>query len=250
MSVVQLRDLLLDLQLQQTGSSSKRVEPQDPDRPLVDGRLAALKEPRTVEIEFNEDRGFFSGTRLPVALKVCTDSRQSVLSSYPCCFGNIIYPPQVVFNFSLDTLLIYDHMQFQLLYLFLSLTTKELTHLQYLAVEKYADESDVCASVNPYTAIKKLTPKLSALKAVLVVTDLADWGLISHPTGNSPMELFEEWPDALMSQHNCLNTMFVDEMAGNYDCSYYALPDVDGSEFADICAPKVLSIWGWRPTES
>jgi len=69
---------------------------------------------RTVEIDFNLKRGFYSRAKIPVALKVCKDSREAVstyifcnlsalatdfrqvIKFYSTCFGSILYDPRVV----------------------------------------------------------------------------------------------------------------------------------------------------------
>ncbi|KAH6673820.1 hypothetical protein B0J14DRAFT_463178, partial [Halenospora varia] len=90
--------------------------------------------PRVVEIEFSQRHGFYSQNPLPMALKACQDSRLAVKGLYPCCFGNFIYTRQIVFNGMLDTLYISFDMQHQILHLFASLTLREATQLQYLAI--------------------------------------------------------------------------------------------------------------------
>lgn len=61
-------------------------------------------QPRIVEVKFIESRGFYTRVPTPTALQVYRDSRRALLASYPTCFGNVIYTPLILFNFSLDTL--------------------------------------------------------------------------------------------------------------------------------------------------
>ena len=60
--------------------------------------------PRTIEVEYRADRGFYTRVTTPTALKVCSSSRKAVIDSYTLCFGNILHRPSILFNFSLDTL--------------------------------------------------------------------------------------------------------------------------------------------------
>lgn len=43
--------------------------------------------PRTIELLFYKDRGFYSRVKVPVALKVCDDSRKAVRTSKSSCFS-------------------------------------------------------------------------------------------------------------------------------------------------------------------
>ena len=61
-------------------------------------------ESRIVEICLNDASGFYSRAKLPSALQVSKESRDTVIAQYSLCFGLNWYPAQTRFNFDLDTL--------------------------------------------------------------------------------------------------------------------------------------------------
>ncbi|PVH85900.1 hypothetical protein DL98DRAFT_22584 [Cadophora sp. DSE1049] len=92
-------------------------------------------EPRVVEMEYEEEQGFFTTCNLPSALKVCQESRSTVKKLYPECFTSLWHRRGPLFNFSLDTLYLAHHF-FDDMVLFLSvLREREINNLRYLAIE-------------------------------------------------------------------------------------------------------------------
>ncbi|KAH8659196.1 hypothetical protein BGZ60DRAFT_531106 [Tricladium varicosporioides] len=206
--------------------------------------------PRVVEIEFSQRHGFYSQNPLPIALKACQDSRIAVSSLYPCCFGNFIYTRQIVFNGMLDTLYISFDMQHQILHLFASLTLREAAQLQYLAIYSGIDEDDWETDIHapemlPTNVLRKVAPKLTSLREILVVFNIlsCECGHFNISHGNSTMELVEEWPKEIIDQHECVE---LDIITGDVGVHELPLPPL---EFEQINAPKVASIWGWRPVK-
>jgi hypothetical protein len=125
-------------------------------------------EPRIVEVSY-EDDGFSSLSSVPMALRVCKESRDTVIHSYPLCFGSIFYPPKIRFNFTLDTLYIDNKIEEDIPHFFSTLREREISSLRFLAIDGYfvgpTSQYDVAFISNMRRAVKSLT----GLKELLVV---------------------------------------------------------------------------------
>lgn len=71
-----------------------------------------MPEPRIVELDhrWDEDSGWWLyGTRTPtpIALRLCRESRNAVISLYPLCFNSKAFPSTIRFNLELDTLFLH-----------------------------------------------------------------------------------------------------------------------------------------------
>jgi hypothetical protein len=92
-------------------------------------------EPRVVEVVFEEQQGFHLKAVLPVALRVCRDSREAVMPHYPLSFGSYWFPAVTRFNFTLDTLLLTDQLQEDMPWFFSTMSRKELGQLRHIAID-------------------------------------------------------------------------------------------------------------------
>jgi hypothetical protein len=72
---------------------------------------------RAIDISYRMDRGFYSRTKVPIALRVCHESRMAVsivhttsssftdlklqvVKDYPLCFGSVLFAPTIVSGIS------------------------------------------------------------------------------------------------------------------------------------------------------
>jgi len=217
---------------------------------------------RVIEIEFKEARGFYTRVGTPVALRVCRDSRDAVISSYPVCFGNIMFEPRTIFNFSLDTLYIDNNFQGQTLHLLGSLSATEISKLQRLAIDDDLNEDYEIggdAEIDYEGAVRKAATSMPSLKILQQVFNIYVW-VPNIEEGNGPTKFFRKWPAKVERMHICEDRHRCEcgEFHG-YDsddepdelCALHELPHAD-----DLLplpngpnAPKVTAIWGWRPTK-
>ncbi|TVY87597.1 hypothetical protein LAWI1_G007528 [Lachnellula willkommii] len=239
-------------------------------------------EARIVEIDFQETRGFYTQVETPVALRVCKDSRDAAISSYPACFGNLMFTPRTVFNFSLDTLYIGLRVQSDILHLVGSLNATEISKLQSLAIDRDINldlEMGGHCEINYESCVKRAASLMPNLRVFLQVFDLVDWleeDCIDEGTG--PMKLYLEWPTKVENMHTCPMMSGGRCACGRYhgidsedsDCSEYYDDGYD-VDYEPVCGkhdlpdeyemeplpsrsggrstPKVSAIWGWRPTK-
>jgi hypothetical protein len=158
--------------------------------------------PRVIEILHGvHDSCFYSRANLPVALVVCQDSRNALISSYPVSFGSALKVPQIRFNFSLDTLyfdcLFSDHF-----FHFLDvLTSRNVSELRYIAIceasgfHPYADNQHE----EFWKSLEQHLDALTGLKELLVVLEI---GLAINANDeqefmtdlDKPLEFFNEIP--------------------------------------------------------
>ncbi|KAK0102839.1 hypothetical protein ONS95_000963 [Cadophora gregata] len=205
-------------------------------------------EARTVEIQWSETRGFFTRVPTPIALRVCKDSRDAVKSKYPLCFGNVLYKPSTVFNFSLDTLYVDQDLQHQAFYFLASLSAEEVAKMQSLAVDHFLNEDfDIGVKIewDLIAAYRKLASSMPALQEYRIVHNLAYCTDEEFYGGSGPMMLYEDWPDGIWEQHCCDPELYCYE-SKDYICECHRVPDAT-SEVAGLKVPKMGAIWGWRP---
>ncbi|KAH7384755.1 hypothetical protein BKA64DRAFT_148333 [Cadophora sp. MPI-SDFR-AT-0126] len=206
-------------------------------------------EPRVIEMEYEEEQGFFTTCSLPSALQVCQESRSTVKKLYPECFASLWHRRGPLFNFSLDTLYIAHHF-FEDMILFLSvLREKEINSLRYLAVE--ADHFEYGCSCgechNPlqghdnFERFKVVINSLVSLEEITIVyaleaelgfeTEKLGWRWYSDATEkSSAMRLMDDVPAEIMASgiHGSLGT-----------------PDwCDSFDFLTSC--KCRHVYGWR----
>ncbi|KAH7313168.1 hypothetical protein BKA65DRAFT_154496 [Rhexocercosporidium sp. MPI-PUGE-AT-0058] len=205
-------------------------------------------EARTVEIQWTETRGFFTRVPTPNVLRVSRDSRGAVKLKYPLCFGNVIYKPSTIFNFSLDALYIDQDLQHQALHFLASLSSEEIAKIQYLAVDSFLNEDfEIGGEMewNLIEAYRKLAFSMPALQEFHLVHNLVHCTEDPIKDGDAPMELYEEWPIGVWMQHCCDSDDFhYDD--DDYICEDHELPDADVAT-AGLKVPKMGAIWGWRP---
>lgn len=220
--------------------------------------------PRAIEMEFSQQRGFYTRVPTPVAFSVCRSSRESVLNHYNICFGNNLFPARTLFNLKLDTLLISPALQYHTLHFYVSLKESELNQIRFVAIDSDVDE-DVGFGRMDTDAIeefKKMLPVMPALQDFRIILNLEYWGEGGQNAGTGPMEIYEEWPEKLMAQHACCDCCDPDctgagsdhdedsdvEYDADYTCAYHELPDFS-RELQGVATPSSGGIWGWRPTK-
>jgi hypothetical protein len=223
--------------------------------------------PRVVEVTFSQDHGIYSRTITPIALRICPDSRSAVIHAYPTCFGNFLYQPRTLFNFSLDTLYFHSNMYSEVMLLFSGLKPEEATRLERIAIsetcnEDWYDGEEV--AVDAFHTLRMVVPTLPALQGIQLVYDLAMWTDAGVDEGDGAMRLYKKWPDYLMMDH--IETMQrVRGMCSCGECYGFSDEDVDFDEFECHCGEhdlpdpdrphslggiegvELTSVWGWRP---
>ncbi|TVY44348.1 hypothetical protein LOCC1_G005864 [Lachnellula occidentalis] len=235
---------------------------------------------RTVEIEWQETRGFYTQVGTPVALQVCKDSRDAVISFYPACFGNLMFTPRTAFNFSLDTLYIGIPVHDQILHLVASLNATEISKLQHLAIDHGINMDwrwEYDGEIDYEACVKKAASLMPNLRVFLEVVNLAAWLEDGIDEGEGAMNLYLDWPDKVEDMHICPMSR-VRCSCGEYHSLGQSEEDSDGFEYYDdeddeveTCdqhdlpdensmeplpsrpdgrpTPKISVIWGWRPTK-
>ncbi|TAQ88097.1 hypothetical protein B7494_g3579 [Chlorociboria aeruginascens] len=196
--------------------------------------------PRTVDIRYYTD-GFHApdaDNTLPIALKVCRESRGYLLDSYPYCFGSRIHPPRLRFNFSLDTLYFDRSFEHYISHFFGILSDTEIQNLRYLAIDCVIPSLDNDHASHFMSIFQKAHEALTNLKELALVYDVEDLAnldtKIFSPRWDNPMELFHDLPEELKVEGLNLD----------------ALPDApenqDVGRFAKWEYPKFVPIYGWR----
>lgn len=130
--------------------------------------------PRVIEIEYDEEAGFTPRACDPIALKICKESRDTIIQSYPLCFGSIFHPAKTRFNFSRDTLYIDNGLEDNVPHFFSTFGTLETSSLQFLALEDCFNEAVLPFEVTLTTQLQKMVTKFTALRELLIVYDVAD----------------------------------------------------------------------------
>ncbi|KUJ22671.1 uncharacterized protein LY89DRAFT_664468 [Mollisia scopiformis] len=137
----------------------------------------AMCKPRTIEVlyegyEVIDARGFYTYAPSPPALDICRESRNTVISRYPLCFGSVFFPATVRFNFELDTLFLDEHFREDLPHLVSTFKDAEFNGLRYLALSDYYlvpyTDSDLRLDEN----LQRTLEALKSLKELLLVFDV------------------------------------------------------------------------------
>jgi hypothetical protein len=230
--------------------------------------------PRAVDIQFTTERGFYSLTLTPIALRACPDSRSAVIHTYKTCFGSFFYQPKTIINFSIDTLYLHTNAANEITLFLSNLKPQESSSIQYIAMNKFANDHWFDGSgveTDAFEILKKAIPLLPALREVQLVLDIAMRLDDPYDEGTGAIRLYESWPDYIMEDHlemvhfmrnhcscgQCYDDGdFSDEEFDGSDCpcGEHDLPDpleVDGYIGGIGPLPsknvKLSSIWGWRP---
>ncbi|XMA14401.1 hypothetical protein WAI453_007192 [Rhynchosporium graminicola] len=153
---------------------------------------------RVVEIEYDEEEGFTPRCCDPIALKVCKESRDTIIQAYPLCFGSIFHPAKTRFNFILDTLYIDNELEENVPHFFSTFGPLEISSLQTLALEDCYNEI-----VTPYeptitTHLHKMVRKLPALRELCIVYNIG--GMTDRQIGctdGHAIELYTKVPGDL-----------------------------------------------------
>lgn len=205
---------------------------------------------RVVEVRFNRTHGFFTPIKIPVALRVCKDSRDAVKNLYPLCFGTVVHEPAIVFNFSMDTMYLDADLGPEVVPFIYSWKGFEAQNIQSLAVDRYLDDYiEEWGSGSDFEGIKVIqqaTHHMPALKEVFLVVKLDDfWHDHGFPEGDGDIVLMESFSHDLQQYmyHECWH---LDDEDGESECQ--ELPDLEPF-LKNFQAPVKSAIWGWRPTE-
>ena len=93
---------------------------------------------RVVEIIVSDIcTGFYLQAALPAVLRACRESRQTVETLYPGCFGSFLQPKRVRINFDLDILYLDYSQKEEGLYKVLRILKEiELPRLKYVAIDE------------------------------------------------------------------------------------------------------------------
>lgn len=193
-------------------------------------------ESRAVEVLFMEFRGFYSRAKTPVALRTNRDSRHAVLKLYPSCFGNIIYKPNIVFNFSLDTLYFDHRLERQLVHFLVGMAQHERKRIQSIAIAiDKANDWPKPAALNYLQASFRHMPALEEVKTAYRVSHPG------HREGLGPIRLSAELPCRLYEFF---------ERSGS--CTWngeqsaiHELPDESDSLLA-FNVPRQSAVWCWQ----
>jgi hypothetical protein len=193
----------------------------------------ASMEPRVVEISYELPDGFYSNARLPEALTVCRESRNTLLPFYRLCFGTIFHPAKTRFNFDLDTLYIDNAFEEDVPHLFSALRGFELKGLKYVALDSYFNGSDSHEDFQFVAHLKRAMRCLEALKELQIVFDIQ---VLSERTLGCGQE------DHTMEIHDTLpKELQIPEL------KISPLPeDVDFDQFDMWKSKKVKPVYGWR----
>jgi hypothetical protein len=183
---------------------------------------------------------------------VCKDSRDAVIKSYPLCFGNFRQRPNIVFNFSIDTLLFNYTLQPSVVQFLLGLTKHEREHIQYIAVDNLIEElvtSEIIDSPSEDNSLewfKGAVCSMPAIKEFAFYWNLGEsscfWGCHGFPEGRGTIELFEDFPYEIQQFINWshLHLDYEDAMSG---CR--KPPSCDHLIIGFEVPTK--SLFGWRP---
>jgi hypothetical protein len=126
-------------------------------------------EPRIVELLFMSNvRGFYSKAPIPVALRVCHESRNATQKLCPKFFGVYQRPGRICFNFDLDTV----YLVMGQLHSFVGLINEqELQRLKYVAIDdgKRAVWTSCLAKVD---TVRNTLSAIDRLRALIMVRDV------------------------------------------------------------------------------
>ncbi|KAF8854118.1 hypothetical protein BDZ45DRAFT_806109 [Acephala macrosclerotiorum] len=160
----------------------------------------AMCQPRTVELEYDEDfpEGFSSRAMNPKVLEVCRESRKTVIDSYPLCFGSVFFPAKVRFNFAIDTLFIDNDFEENLPHLFSTFKDAEINGLKHLALEQYYVVGYNLEDGKLAEGLRRALDSLKSLKEVQVVFDIESLASSTLECGDEhPIELYDTLPKEL-----------------------------------------------------
>ena len=183
--------------------------------------------------------GFYSQAELPVALRVCQESRNVVKGLYPRCFGWFLQPERILFNFNLDTLYLpVSPAEEELRRLFGVLKASELNHIQSIAIH---EKNFTASSADPYQAIVGLNRVLRAmphLKEITIVFDITTEESNPHSSQTAQIKFYasheagnaqEGWPAV------------VEELPNTEEKFAWWKPSRN---------TKLTAVYGWRPISS
>ena len=213
-------------------------------------------EPRTIEIRSSTVQGFYSRSKVPVALRVNKDSRRAVGLLYHLCFGSVIHEPRIVFNFSMDTLFLSEDMWAEVPRFLTGLKDVEVKNLQCIAVDRHIDEAGEWGlegwneynNMELFQKVAAAMPALKEFRIVVQINEMYHGELHQWPEGDGELELYEKLPWGIR-QHLLKLGPHHDWDYGDDDiCDCHEL-----QEYSDmlkgIDVAKKGSIWGWRPTK-
>ncbi|KAG4427294.1 hypothetical protein IFR05_017222 [Cadophora sp. M221] len=120
--------------------------------------------PRVVNLKYNEEEGFTPSIYGPIALKVCKESRKTIIRSYPLCFSSTFHPAKTRFNFSLDILYIGSESKEHVPHFFSMFSLLEISSIQVLALEDCYNKGLEPFQVTLVPELEKIIAKFAALR--------------------------------------------------------------------------------------
>jgi hypothetical protein len=149
---------------------------------------------------FRPSVGFHASYRveLPVALRVCRESRAAVDQMYVHCFGSFLNPPHIRVNFELDTVFLSKNLSEDMALFLGVLTSVELSNLQYFAFDRHVHllgDSDY-QEPGKLSALERAVRAMTALKELIVVYSMNDvnWELFPTSITDFTPRFHDEWP--------------------------------------------------------
>jgi hypothetical protein len=121
---------------------------------------------------------------LPVALRVCRESRAAVDQIYVHCFGSFLNPPHIRVNFELDTIFLSRNLSDDMALFLGVLTSVELSNVRYLAFDRHIHllgDSDNQDS-GMLSALERAVRAMTALKELIIVYSMNDVNWELFPT--------------------------------------------------------------------
>lgn len=217
-------------------------------------------QPRVIEVDFLQEQGFITTAPVPVCLQVNKETRASVLPFYSLCFGNLVHPPRIRFNFALDTLYLKGTMQPWVLPLLAGMSRTEVASLRRLAVGEDIDDTEYLENYTEYKVIKALETVIPLMKSLQVfqIVYPFDCGYDIART----LQLCTEIPEDHLHDCDAFYDWFGNHCHNDSDdlaedcnckfpkeeCTYYCEPDIP-DPFKGITASKVEVVLAWRGME-
>jgi hypothetical protein len=185
--------------------------------------------------------GLYSQAALPTALQVCRESRQSVETLYPLCFGSLLQPGRIRFNFEIDTL--YVHFRYYpetLTKIFGIITENELRKLKYFAINIlhfWGMLGLACEATEP-----------TLKRALMTMTNLKEMAFVYDRTGLTRADIPTRRPNEVPCQMRLFAQVGIGEAMG--DELPWAISSTDVQEkYKDLKvsdAMKIIALDGRR----
>ena len=183
--------------------------------------------------------GLYSQAALPTALQVCRESRQAVETLYPLCFGSLLQPGRIRFNFEIDTLYLHFRYYPETLTKILGiLTENELRKLKYFAI-----------NILHFLGVLGIEPTKPTLKrALMTMTNLKEMAVVYDRTGLTRADIPTRRPNEVPCQMRLFAQVDIGDAMG--DELPWAISSTDVQEkYKDLKVSdtmKIISLDGRR----